>query len=146
MPPPRKAAAKGRRDPALLEAPSPALTGDPQIDEELGQDEMMASHASPGDLDPETPEDTLLFDGDIVTCNVTLAVDVTGNGKTDFVGYRATTRVQPGEDHGDTFSRVVTVVGDGVVSAADDAAARWAQYEQAVEEQRAEVRRITGAT
>lgn len=145
MPPQKRtAAAKGRRDPALL-APDtgPQLTGDPMIDEELGQDELEASHADRA-TDPDEPDDVLLFAGDIVTANVTLAVDITGNGKTDFVGYRATTRVQPGEDHADVFGRVAEVVGDGVVSEAHDAAQRWAEYEAAMENERQELLRVTG--
>jgi hypothetical protein len=144
MPPPRKQAARGRRDPALLTGAGPTPTGDPQVDEELGVDEMTDSHRNPGDIDPDEPNEFLLMAGDIVTCNVTLAVDVIGNGKTDFVGYRATTRVQPGESHDDTYERVVQVVNDGVISAADDAALRWQQYQEMLEESRKEALRVTG--
>lgn len=145
MPPtPRKATARSRRDPALLDGPGPTPTGDPQIDEELGQNEMVESHRNPGDIDPEEPDDYLLSAGDIVTCNVTLAVDVVGNGKTDFVGYRATTRVRPEESHEETFERVVEVVNDGVISAADNAALRWQEYQEMIEESRKEALRITG--
>lgn len=147
MPPqPRKQAARGRRDPALLDGPGPELTGDPQIDSELGVEEMTESHRNPGDIDPDEPNEFLLDAGDIVTCNVTLAVDVIGNGKTDFVGYRATTRVREDESHDETYERVVQVVNDGVISAADDAALRWQQYQEMLEEQRQQALRVTGGS
>lgn len=137
---PRKAAGQGRRNPALLDQGPDS--GDAALDQHV-RDEMDRQHHD-DPTDPDTPEDALLYAGDIVTCNATLAVDVTGNGKTDFIGYRATTRVQPGEDHAEAFSRVAGVVRDGTISAADEVAAGWAEYEQIMQNQRAEALRVTG--
>lgn len=139
---PRKA--QGRRDPALMQQPTPE-TGDPAVDAGLEADlDPMGRDEHDPATGQDSPTDGLVFFGDVVGANVTLAVDVTGNGKTDYIGYRHTTRVQPGESHEDVFGRLAETVGNGVISAADDAAVRWSNYQQALADAQEEQARIIG--
>lgn len=103
------AARRGRRNPDLLTA-QPEGQG-------VDVPETIEEHVDEHELGPE---DALIFEGDVVTASVTLAIDLIGDGRTSFIGYKATSRVQPGESDSDVYGRLGTVVRDGVLSAAED--------------------------
>lgn len=132
---PRKAATKGRRDPSLL-------TAGPEMTEPLAEhitDDGTGDGA--GEMEPTA---SLLVEGDIVTCSVTLAIDLMGDGRTSFVGYKATTKAQHDEDAEDVYNRLGQVVNSGLLTAVDDTIDSLNQYEQLRAQRRAELERITG--
>lgn len=106
--------ARGRRNPALLE----------DVPEE--NISLESEHDGPED-GPQHEGQPLLFDGDLVTANITLAVDF-GDGRTNFIGYKATTRVQEGELDSDVYARLSTVVNQGVFTAVEDTEASVEEY------------------
>lgn len=150
MAPPRSrqsAGARGSRDPRLAaelaaaqqQAP-PDVTGDPL------QDQAIADAAAEGDdtqqgYDDDGPE---LFEGETFELGVTLNVDVTGNGKHDFVPGKYTAIVQPGETPEQLFNRVSTFINDAVISQAHAISERWAEYEAAVQARSEQAVRIAG--
>lgn len=132
--PPAPRAARGRRDPSLL-------VNDPDVEAAHATDALLEQHQAGSES--ETPASPLLYAGDMVTANVTLAVDF-GDGRTNFVGYRATTRVQDEEDHPDVYARLVTVVNQGVLGACEDIEASLAEYYAEREARQKMLDRVTG--
>jgi hypothetical protein len=108
-------ARKGRRNPDLL------TTVPQEIDIAV---EPTEQHFELG----EQPDEPLVFDGDVVTSSVTLAVLLPGDSKESYIGYKLTSRVQPGETAADVYSRVVTTVNESVVSQIDDVIDRLGEY------------------
>lgn len=81
----------------------PARRGrkDPELQAAL----ELEAQQSLDEADEQVPDEPLLFDGDIVTCKITHEVEH-GRGPTSFISYGVTSRVQPGEEEIDTFTRV----------------------------------------
>ena len=116
----------GRRDPSLL-------TAGPEIEEPIVEHQDETEQVLPGSR--------YLFDGDVVTQSVTLAIDLVGDGRTSFIGYKATTQLQEGEDFPDLYARLAQVVNQGVLTAVDDTTDSLLAY---LSEQQEKLAVITG--
>lgn len=124
----------GRKRPEILAD----IGGVPDNPEELADALMVGEHV--GDMTHDQHQDEaevnheplLVMEGDIITASATLAIDF-GDGKTNYFGYKHTTRVADQEDHVDTYARVATVVNEGVIGLIDDNKARFDEYTAEVE-------------
>lgn len=113
-------ARRGRRNPEI-QSVMDSLPG-PEVMPDIADD-----HRDLGEGE-STPH--LVFDGDVVTGSATLSVKFDPEEKESYFGYKLTTRVQPGEDAGDVYARVVTVVNEGVIGMIDDVSDRLDAYAQ----------------
>lgn len=112
---------KGRRNPELL-TPLPVTTEldvNPEVEHQ--------------DLAEMGPEQSLLFEGDVVTSSATLAVILPGDSKESYFGYKVTTRVQDGENHAEVYERLATVVTQSVIAQIDDTIDALGAYSQDLE-------------
>lgn len=121
----------GRRDPEL----AAALTGGGipvtvDVEAEHGQ--------ADGHPDDDTPTNSFLRVGDIVTLSVTLPVILPGDSKEAYFGAKHTTRALPGEDDTTLYARLAGNVISMVMAEIKDTVA-------AIEEELGEQTRVVNA-
>jgi hypothetical protein len=111
--PPRKT--QGRRNPALLASDS-ALA-----------EELLEEHSTEPEPALDSGGTRFLLDGDVLTTSTTLCVDF-GDGRNQYIGAKATTRVLEDESTEDASARAILATNQAVMTAVDDAEARLNEY------------------
>ena len=92
---------------------------------------MQESHAGePGQEELEQTPVTLIYEGEILTSGVTLAVLLPGDHKESYFPAKFTGRRQPHESAEDLANRVITVVRETVLGQMDDAIDALAEYSE----------------
>lgn len=86
--------------------------------------------ANPGAADMAQSPETLIYEGDILTSGMTLAVLLPGDNRESYFPVKFTARRQPDETGEDLATRVITVVRETAIGQIDDAIDALAEYHQ----------------
>jgi len=90
-------------------------------------DELAEEHTEVDEAQPDIP---LIYDGEVLTSGMTLAVVLPGDQKESYFPTKFTARKQPDETEADLAARVVTVVRETCLSQIDDAIDAIAEYQK----------------
>lgn len=87
---------------------------------EIGEDHIFAEGEAP---------DEMIYDGEILTSSMTLAVVLPGDQKESYFGSKLTARKQPDETDAELVGRVIAVVRDACLGQIDDGVDAIAEYQ-----------------
>lgn len=122
--------------PARRTPPAADPEGVPSPEELEGQHDEQADLAdhvedvpgSPGAAEMSQAPETLIYEGDILTTGMTLAVLLPGDNRESYFPVKFTARRQADESGEDLASRAITVVRETVIGQIDDAVDAMAEY------------------